>query len=59
MFSRELVLAAARDSFPKLDPRLQFKNPVMFIVEIGSVITSGIFVLDLAAARPTGSGSSA
>jgi len=37
-----------RDSFPKLDPRLQLKNPVMFIVEIGSVITTGIFVLDLA-----------
>ena len=34
-------------SFPKLDPRLQFKNPVMFIVEIGSVITTGIFVLEL------------
>ncbi len=39
---------AVRDSFPKLDPRLQLKNPVMFIVELGSVITTGIFVLDLA-----------
>ena len=38
---------AVRDSFPKLDPRLQLKNPVMFIVELGSVITTGIFVLDL------------
>ena len=47
VFSRELVLAAARDSFPKLDPRRQFKNPVMFIVELGSAITTGIFVLDL------------
>ena len=36
-----------RDSFPKLDPRLQLKNPVMFIVELGSVITTVIFVLDL------------
>ena len=33
IFSRDLVLAAIRDSFPKLDPRLQLKNPVMFIVE--------------------------
>src|SRR5689334_23451799 len=48
IFSRELVLAAIWDSFPKLDPRLQFKNPVMFIVELGSVITTAIFVLDLA-----------
>jgi potassium-transporting ATPase ATP-binding subunit len=47
IFSRDLVLAAIRDSFPKLDPRLQFKNPVMFIVELGSVITTAIFVLDL------------
>ena len=48
IFSRELVLAAIRDSFPKLDPRLQLKNPVMFIVELGSVITTGIFVLEIA-----------
>jgi potassium-transporting ATPase ATP-binding subunit len=47
IFSRELVTAAIKDSFPKLDPRLQLKNPVMFIVEVGSVITTGIFVLDL------------
>jgi potassium-transporting ATPase ATP-binding subunit len=48
VFSRELVGAAIVDSFPKLDPRLQVRNPVMFIVELGSVITTGIFVLDLA-----------
>ena len=48
IFSRELALAAVRDSFPKLDPRLQFKNPVMFIVEIGSVITTVNFFLLLA-----------
>ncbi len=47
IFSRELTLAAIKDSFPKLDPRLQFKNPVMFIVELGSVITTGIFILDI------------
>jgi K+-transporting ATPase ATPase B chain len=48
VFSGELALAAIKDSFPKLDPRLQLKNPVMFIVELGSVITTGIFLLDLA-----------
>jgi K+-transporting ATPase ATPase B chain len=47
VFSKELVVAAIRDSFPKLDPRLQVHNPVMFIVEIGSVITTAIFFLDL------------
>src|SRR5215468_2282602 len=48
VFSRDIVLAAIRDSFPKLDPRLQFRNPVMFIVELGSVITTAIFFVDLA-----------
>src|ERR1700690_3705736 len=47
IFNRELVVGAVRDSFPKLDPRLQLKNPVMFIVELGSMITTGIFVLEL------------
>jgi potassium-transporting ATPase ATP-binding subunit len=51
LFSRELVLAAVKDSFPKLDPRLQVKNPVMFIVELGSAITTAIFVIDLARGR--------
>jgi K+-transporting ATPase ATPase B chain len=47
MFSQDIVWGAIKDSFPKLDPRLQAHNPVMFIVEIGSVITTGIFLLDL------------
>ncbi len=54
IFSRDLVIAAVKDSFPKLNPRHQIRNPVMFIVEVGSVITSGIFLLDLARGR-TGS----
>src|ERR1700745_4245552 len=48
VFSKDLVLAAIRDSFPKLDPRHQVRNPVMFIVELGSVITTVIFFLELA-----------
>jgi potassium-transporting ATPase ATP-binding subunit len=48
IFSREIASQAVKDSFPKLDPRLQLKNPVMFIVELGSVITTGIFILELA-----------
>jgi K+-transporting ATPase ATPase B chain len=51
IFSRQLVAAAVRDSFPKLDPRHQVRNPVMFVVEVGSLITSGIFFLDLAQGR--------
>src|SRR6201987_1172075 len=48
VFSRELVVQAIWDSFPKLAPRLQAHNPVMFIVELGSVITTVIFFKDLA-----------
>ena len=51
VFSRELMLAAIRDSFPKLDPRLQLRNPVMFIVELGSLITTVVFFADLARGR--------
>jgi potassium-transporting ATPase ATP-binding subunit len=47
VFSAELARAAIVDSFPKLDPRNQFKNPVMFIVELGSIITTVIFFLEL------------
>jgi K+-transporting ATPase ATPase B chain len=28
------------DAFKKLDPRVQFRNPVMFVVEIGAVLTT-------------------
>ncbi|HEX6762538.1 MAG TPA: potassium-transporting ATPase subunit KdpB [Gaiellaceae bacterium] len=54
VFSRDIVLAAIGDSFPKLDPRLQLKNPVMFIVELGSVITTGIFFLNVARGHDSG-----
>jgi K+-transporting ATPase ATPase B chain len=47
IFSREIVLAAIGDSFLKLDPRTLIRNPVIFIVELGSVITTAIFFRDL------------
>ena len=47
IFSREIVVTAIGDSFLKLDPRTLFRNPVIFIVEIGSVITTAIFFRDL------------
>ncbi len=36
--------AALRDSFRKLDPRVQIKNPVMFVVEVVSVLVTGLWV---------------
>jgi potassium-transporting ATPase ATP-binding subunit len=38
---------AIRDSFSKLDPRLMVKNPVMFVVEVGAVITLVVLLLNL------------
>jgi K+-transporting ATPase ATPase B chain len=43
-----IVSTAIRESLVKLDPRLQFKNPVMFIVEVGSVLTTMVWVQELA-----------
>jgi K+-transporting ATPase ATPase B chain len=39
LFDREILLKAVTDSFQKLDPRLQIKNPVMFVTLIGAVLT--------------------
>ena len=39
LLTKEIVNRAIFDSFKKLDPRLMIKNPVMFIVEVGTLIT--------------------
>ncbi len=49
LFDQGIVGHAVIDSFKKLDPRWQVRNPVMFIVEVGSVVTSGFFIRDLVA----------
>lgn len=38
LFQKELVNEAIKQSFVKLNPRLLFRNPVMFTVEIGTVV---------------------
>jgi K+-transporting ATPase ATPase B chain len=44
-----IIRQAIVDSFRKLDPRIQVRNPVMFIVEVGSLITTAIWVKELMA----------
>ena len=44
-----IVRQAVVDSLRKLDPRIQVKNPVTFIVEVGSLLTTIIFIQELAA----------
>ncbi|MFH8380966.1 potassium-transporting ATPase subunit KdpB, partial [Kitasatospora sp. NPDC018058] len=36
----KLILASLPDAVKKLDPRVMVKNPVMFVVEVGSVVTT-------------------
>jgi len=40
VFSSEIMLPAVTDAFKKLDPRIQWRNPVMFITEMGALITT-------------------
>ena len=39
LFDGPILRKALKDAFVKLDPRVQVKNPVMFVVLVGSVIT--------------------
>jgi potassium-transporting ATPase ATP-binding subunit len=39
LFDRGILLHAVADSFRKLDPRAQVRNPVMFVVLIGTIVT--------------------
>jgi K+-transporting ATPase ATPase B chain len=47
VFDPSIVGPAAVDSFRKLDPRTMIRNPVIFIVEVGSVLTTLLFLRDL------------
>jgi K+-transporting ATPase ATPase B chain len=47
VWDRAIFRRAVADSFRKLDPRIQIRNPVMFIVEIGSLLTTIAFVQQL------------
>ncbi|MCL4496582.1 MAG: potassium-transporting ATPase subunit KdpB [Deltaproteobacteria bacterium] len=46
-FNKEILVPAIWESFRKLNPKAMIKNPVMFVVEIGSVITAAIFLKDV------------
>jgi potassium-transporting ATPase ATP-binding subunit len=39
LFDRAIIVRAIGDSFRKLDPRYAARNPVMFIVEVGALVT--------------------
>jgi len=47
IWDMKIVRRALLDSLVKLDPRNMMKNPVMFVVEVGSVATSILLIRDV------------
>jgi K+-transporting ATPase ATPase B chain len=54
LFRRDIVTRALLDSLAKLDPRVQIRNPVMFVVEIGAVITTITWFIQLGGGKSLG-----
>ena len=48
LFDPPIVKRAVKDAIRKLDPRQVARNPVMFVVEIGSVLTTLLILRDIA-----------
>jgi K+-transporting ATPase ATPase B chain len=48
MFDRSLMRPAVLDAFRKLHPRVQWRNPVMFVVYVGALLTTVLWIQALA-----------
>ena len=46
LWSPDILRQASVDALRKLNPRLMVKNPVMFVVEVGSVLTTALLISD-------------
>ena len=51
---KKMMLRAVGDAFAKLDPRVQIKNPVMFLVYVSAILTSILFVCALFGVKDAG-----
>src|ERR1700722_11947675 len=56
LFRRDIITRALWDSLVKLDPRVQIRNPVMFVVELGAVITTVTWLIQVFGGGPLGGG---
>jgi len=56
LLDSQLVLPAMIESFYKLNPAVQLRSPVMFVVYVGSIITTLLYVQSLAGQGETSSG---
>jgi potassium-transporting ATPase ATP-binding subunit len=54
LFDREILGRAVVESFAKLNPSWQYRNPVMFVCEVGALVTLIFFVRDLLRHGPAG-----
>src|SRR6476659_7106062 len=55
LFDPAIMKRATFESFVKLDPRQMMRNPVMFIVEVGSILTTVLFFQKLPSANASDS----
>jgi potassium-transporting ATPase ATP-binding subunit len=56
LFEGEIVRTALVGSLTKLDPRVQIRNPVMFVVEIGALISTVSWLIQVFGGGPLGGG---
>lgn len=54
--NKNILIDAIRQSFTKLSPRVQFKNPVMFVVFVGAIMTTALYLLSFAQINDEGAG---
>src|ERR1700726_1862161 len=54
LFRPDIVRRALLDSLLKLDPRVQIRNPVMFVVEIGATITTVTWLIQVFGGKALG-----
>jgi potassium-transporting ATPase ATP-binding subunit len=56
LLDRAVMVPAVMAALGKLDPRVQIRNPVMFVVEVGAVITTGAWLIQVFGGSPLGGG---
>lgn len=56
LHDKSMIRLAVKESFLKLNPKTQVKNPVMFLVFVSAVLTSILFLVSLFGIKDAGSG---
>lgn len=56
LVDKNIVLRAVKDSFVKLNPKTQAKNPVMLLVYISAILTTILWIVALAGIKDASSG---